>query len=391
MRQGDSSADHRPDRRSGARAARADEADDPRAPRPRAKGRIRKAAGRHAEAGLRPRAHRWRAVRTGGSAEAGQDEKAHHRGGRRSPDSPPGHSAAADGLAGDGHAAGRRAGAGERRRRRGHAVLPELRLSRLRRVHRGAHAAHVLVQQSLRRVPDLHGSGHADEDRPQHRHSRPLQIAERGRDSGLRLGLGGQRRHGPRLSLRAGRSLRLFAEHAGQRAERRCAGQDSLRHPRREGQNSLSARERQRHLLRALRGHHRQSGAALSRDELRGHEGRLRRLHVLRTLPGVRRPKAQARGAGRDSRRKEHRRGVRNACARRARLLRAAEADREAADHRPADPQGGSVAAGLPQRRGAGLSDAGAQRLHAVRRRSPAHPAGDANRLQSGGRAVHSG
>ena len=39
------------------------------------------------EAGLRPRAHRRRGVRTGGSADMlGQDEKAHHRGGRGPPD-----------------------------------------------------------------------------------------------------------------------------------------------------------------------------------------------------------------------------------------------------------------------------------------------------------------
>ena len=41
--------------------------------------------------------------------------------------------------------------------RAGYSVLAELRLRGLRRVHRGADAADVLVQQSLRRVPGLYG------------------------------------------------------------------------------------------------------------------------------------------------------------------------------------------------------------------------------------------
>ena len=106
-------------------------------------------------------------------------------------------------------------------RRRGHAVLPELRLPGLRHLHRRADAPHVLLQQPLRRVPHLHGPGRADEDGPGHRHARPQPVAERGRDPGLRLE---QRRaglHGPHVPPGPGGALRLLAGHPGGGAARR--------------------------------------------------------------------------------------------------------------------------------------------------------------------------
>ena len=48
----------------------------------------------------------------------------------------------------------------------GYPVFPELRLRGLRRLHRGAHPPHVLLQQPLRRLPHLHRPGQPDEDRP---------------------------------------------------------------------------------------------------------------------------------------------------------------------------------------------------------------------------------
>ena len=61
-------------------------------------------------------------------------------------------------LGGDRRGALGRTGAHQRAQSRaGYSVLAELRLRGLRRVHRGADAADVLVQQSLRRVPGLYG------------------------------------------------------------------------------------------------------------------------------------------------------------------------------------------------------------------------------------------
>ena len=65
--------------------------------------------------------------------------------------------------------------------------LAELRLRGLRHLHRGADAAHVLVQQSLWRLPDLHWPGHPDEDRPGPHYPQPQALHCRG--SHPRVGL----------------------------------------------------------------------------------------------------------------------------------------------------------------------------------------------------------
>ena len=72
--------------------------------------------------------------------------------------------------------ADRRTGAGGRDWRRNAQLFAELCLRGLRHLHRGANPAHVLIQQSLRRVPDLHRAGHPDEDRPRPRHPEPQPI-----------------------------------------------------------------------------------------------------------------------------------------------------------------------------------------------------------------------
>ena len=82
-------------------------------------------------------------------------EKAHAGSGGRPPHRASGHTAAPHGFAGNGHEAGGRAGDRQRGRRGGHALFPELRLPGLQHLHRGTDAAHVLLQQPLRRLSHL--------------------------------------------------------------------------------------------------------------------------------------------------------------------------------------------------------------------------------------------
>ena len=68
--------------------------------------------------------------------------------------------------------------------------------------------------------------------------------------------------------------------------------------------------------------------------------------------------------------------------------VRGAVADRPRGDHRRADPARDPGSPAIPPRRRRRLPDPGPQRRHAVGRRRAAHPAGDADRRQSHGRAV---
>ena len=69
--------------------------------------------------------------------------------------------------------------------------------------------------------------------------------------------------------------------------------------------------------------------------------------------------------------------------------LERARADRDRAPDRPPDPARDRRAAALPRQRRRRLPVARARGGHAVRRRGAAHPAGHADRLVAGGRALH--
>ncbi len=169
------------------------------------------------------------------------------------------------------------------------------------------------------------------------------------------------------------------------------AGQAALRHSGGKAEDFLQPGERLGHLCRALRGHCHQSGAALSGDQFRFHEGHVRNPHEPRPLPGMRRPAAEAGGAGRHHRGHEHRTIQRFVRFRRAAVSEGPAIDGKRGLHRPADSEGDRFPAAVSGGRGAFVPDPLPQRGHPFRRRGPAHPAGHTDRLLSGGGAVHSG
>ena len=173
VRKAHPAADRGPDRGPDPGPARAHEADDTGPGGAGPQGRIREDAGGHDQARLRPRPHRRRAVRAVRPAQAGQEQEAHGGDRDRPPCGAPGHPAAPHRFAGDRHEAGGGAGGRVGHRRRRYALQPELRLPGLWHLHRRADPPHVLFQQPLRRVPHLLRAGHADENRPGHRHTRP--------------------------------------------------------------------------------------------------------------------------------------------------------------------------------------------------------------------------
>ena len=108
-------------------------------------------------------------------------------------------------------------------------------------------------------------------------------------------------------------------------------------------------------------------------------------------VPGLRRRPPQAVVARRDHRRSEHLRGVRPVHRRRGGVPPRAAAERAGADDRRAGGQGDQRPHELPARRRARLPDALALGRHAGRRGGAAHPAGLADRLRPGRRAVRAG
>src|SRR2546425_761412 len=101
--------------------------------------------------------------------------------------------------------------------------------------------------------------------------------------------------------------------------------------------------------------------------------------------------RAPPRGALRARRGAEHRRGFGASHRRRARLLPRPPALAHRARDRAPDREGDPGAARLPGRRRARLPGARPRRGDALRRRGPAHPARDADRLEAGRRALHPG
>ena len=114
-------------------------------------------------------------------------------------------------------------------------------------------------------------------------------------------------------------------------------------------------------------------------------------LHVGRAVPLVSGAPAEAGGAGRARRRPLDRRGGFRDDHGGDRVLRGPAADPAGAGDRGKDPQGDPGPAAVPRQRGDRLPQPLAGRRVAVRRRVPADPAGDPDRLEADGRPLRPG
>ena len=146
---------------------------------------------------------------------------------------------------------------------------------------------------------------------------------------------------------------------------------------------------RKRTYATQLRGDREEPGAPLPRERVRGDEREDRAVHVAAALPGVRRGAAArrvARGArGGDA----DRRVLRPVRAARARVAAGSRAVGDRPPRRAADPARDRRAAAVLGERWDRLPVDGPRRRDAVGGRGAADPAGDADRILAGGRAVH--
>ena len=108
-------------------------------------------------------------------------------------------------------------------------------------------------------------------------------------------------------------------------------------------------------------------------------------------MPGLSRAAPSPGSAGRHSGRAEHFQGVRTERYQGAGVFPLAGTDGKGTHDRRPDFEGDRRAAGLSGQRGSELPDPVPGGGHPVRRRGPAHSAGDPDRFQPDGRIVHSG
>jgi excinuclease ABC subunit A len=138
-----------------------------------------------------------------------------------------------------------------------------------------------------------------------------------------------------------------------------------------------------------LRGHRPEPRAPLPRDRLGLVAREDRGVHDAAAVPGVQGRAAAARVAGRARRRARHPRVHADVGARAIEWLEQLELSETERADRAADPARDRRAAALPRQRRRRLPVARARGGHAVRRRGAADPAGHADRLVAGRRALH--
>ena len=290
------------DRRPGAAPARRDALHGQRAGRARPQGRVQGRARGAAPRRIHAREGRRRAAPARGPDRARQEVQAHDRGRRRPAAHEAGPAYAPRAVDRDGGRARRRAGRDRRRGRRADDVQRELRLSRARRLAPGAPAAHLLLQLPARRLPALHRPGRAAGDRPGPARPRSVALGRRGRARpvvGRQLELLRVRDPGDRRPLRDRPRLPLV------RAARGPAEAVPVRDEGRARVRAVPQPDGPEALLHALvRGHRPQPRAALQGDRLVTAARADRGVHELPPVPGLQRRPAQARGAGRDGRRR---------------------------------------------------------------------------------------
>ena len=259
----------------------------------------------------------------------------------------------------------------------------------LRHVDARARAADLLVQLAARRVPALHRPRLADGDRPRAGRAGPDAVDRRGRaravgERARRSTTSRSPRRSPRsttsTSRRRGTTLdedarELFLYGTERRPDRRSPTATAT---------AASARTR-----RASRASSRTSSAATRRPTPSSSREKIEEYMSMRPCPACKgarlRPESRAVlvGGMRDPRVHRAERPAGAAVAGRGR------ADRDRAPHRAADPARDRRAAALPRERRHRLPVDGPRGGDAVRRRGAADPAGDADRLGAGRRALH--
>ena len=384
-------ADGESDGRPGAQAPRGHPRGAARAIAHRAQGRAPRAAAGPGGAGLRARAHRRAHPRAGRAAGARCQEAPHHRGGRRSHARAPRWRAAPGGIIRDRAAPRRRTGTARLPRgprARGADLLQPPRLPgvRLQRADAGAEA--VLLQQPLRRLPELRWPGGAGVLRPGARGAASAPVPRRRR--GARLGP-------PQRSLLpadpvARAALRLRHRDALDRAAAARAARAPERQRRGGDRVQLQGRRRpQDPQAPSLRGHRPQPHAPLPRDRVADGARGAQPLPRGAPLPGVPGHAAEPRGALRVRRRQEPAGACAPARRARARGARGHAAAGLARRGRRQDREERERAAAVPEGRGPRLPDARSPRRDALGRGIPAHPPREPGRLRPHRRHVHPG
>ena len=245
-------------------------------------------------------------------------------------------------------------------------VLGKVRLPGVRLHHSGDRAAAVLVQQSVRRLPEMRRPRRRAAHRRRPRHPRQGAHLAQGRHRAvgeiefavLRADAAGARQ-----------ALQVHARHQVEGPAEEDPGGDPLRL--RRDRDPLQLRRRHARLRHqaGVRGRHHQSGAAFQRDRQRlGARGDRPLLHrrPVRGVPGL---SPQARSVVREDRRQAHRRSLRYVGQRRSALVHRATpaADKQTERNRRARAQGNPRAAALSGRRRPRISHARARLRHAVR------------------------
>ena len=197
-------------------------------------------------------------------------------------------------------------------------LLGKIRLPGVRLHHPGDRAAAVLVQQSVRRLPEMRRARRRAAHRRRSRHSRQGAHAAQGRHRAVGEIV---------VALlhadadRARQALQVHARHQVEGSAEEDAGRHPLRLRRHRDPLLLRRRHaRLRHQARLRRRHH-QSRAALQGDRQRLGARGDRALFHRRAVRGLQRLSAQARSAVREDRRQAHRRSVRHVGQRRSRLV----------------------------------------------------------------------
>ena len=235
--------------------------------------------------------------------------------------------------------------------------------------------------------PRCTGPRLADGDRPGAGGAGSVAVDQRGRDPAVVLGRDGLLRAdhaGDRRALR-GRRRRAVGGPAGG-----AAGPVPVRHQRRQAVRLLPQPDGAQALVHDdLRGHRPEPRAPLQGDGLRLVAREDRGVHVGAAVPGVQGRAAAAGVARGQGRRDPDPRVHGDERQARARVAGAARAVQPGPGDRAADPARDRRAAAVPGQRGRRLPVDGARVGDAVGRRGAADPAGDADRLVAGRRALH--